>query len=169
MAQLQGLTQNGEDLLNSHIQGVRLFMRDLAELNQLIEGEETSDRMLIWSTLDFLSDFNGTPHFTQMSLANLYDRQLQALCVRGTVCTVLESLIITYNRNHLPFSDGGISVNINDKADFLMSLLGMMKSGYEQQKRQVKITLNIEGLLLDLGPSGVHTDYSTLSDYGYYF
>lgn len=167
MAQLQGLLQSGSDLLNSHIQGVRLYLRDLAELNQLIQGEETSDRMLTWSTLAFLSDFNGTPHFTQLTLDDLYQRQLQYLCVIGTVNIVTESLIYLYNRNHLPFSDGGISVSINDKAGFLQGWLAMQKSSYEQNKRMVKIAMNIEGLL-DTGPGGVHSDYATLSNYGYY-
>jgi hypothetical protein len=168
-AQLQGLAQGGTALLESHIQGVRLYLRDFAELNQLIEGQETSDRMIKWSTLDFLSDFNGTPHFTGFTLTDLYNRQLQSLSVRGTVITILESLILTYNRNHLPFSDGGISVSINDKAGFLMGLHGMFKSGYEQQKRQVKIALNIEGMLLDGGTPGVHSDYMYLGgQYGSY-
>ena len=58
MSQLQGLGQPQQGTsFEAHIQSVRLFMRYFAVLNLLIRGEETSDRMLAWATMDFLSNF----------------------------------------------------------------------------------------------------------------
>jgi len=151
--------------LRSHIEAVRLYMRDLAEFNLLLRGEESSDRMLVWATQDFLSDFNGTPPFTGYSLPELLSRNLQNLCVRGTVITLLQSVMILHSRNHLPFNDGGLSVSINDKAPVIQSMLHLFQSAYEQNKRQVKTALNVEQLL-DSGPSGVHSDYFGLSALG---
>lgn len=145
-------------VLRGHIESVRLFMRDFAELNLLIQGEESSDRMIVWATQDFLSDFNGTPPFTGFSLEELRQRNLQHLAVRGTVITLLQSVMLIQIRNHLPFSDGGLSVEINGKAALIQSVLQLFQSAYEQNKRQVKTALNIEQLL-DYNPSGVHSDY----------
>lgn len=145
-------------VLRGHIESVRLFMRDFSEFNLLIAGEESSDRMIVWATQDFLSDFNGTPPFTGYSLAELASRNLQHLAVRGTVITLLQSVMILQVRNYLPFSDGGLSVSINDKAPLIQSELQLFQSGYEQNKRQVKTALNVEQLL-DYGPSGLHSDY----------
>lgn len=145
-----------------HVQSVRMFMRDFAQLNLLIGGEESSDRMIAWSTFDFLSDFNGTPHFTNYSLEDLFARNLQHLAIRGTVITLLQSVGMLYARNRLPFSDGGISADMNDKAPMIQAWLQLFQAAYEQQKRQVKVALNIE-TLLDGGPSGVHSDYYVLS------
>lgn len=166
---VQGLGQPLDPrlVLRGHIESVRLFMRDFAELNLLIRGEESSDRMIVWATQDFLSDFNGTPPFTGYSLEELASRNLQHLCVRGTVITLLQSVMLLHARNYLPFSDGGLSVSINDKAPIIQSMLQLFQAAFEQNKRMVKTTLNIEQML-DLGPSGVHSDYFGLSALGFW-
>lgn len=166
-AQIQPLGQSSSLAFEAHVQSVRLFMRDFSELNLLIRGEESSDRMIAWATVDFISDFNGTPYFTNYSLDDLFSMQLQSFCVRGTVISLLQSLMIFYARNHLPFSDGGLSVSINDKAPIIQSMLSLFQSAYEQQKRLVKTALNVEGIM-DAGPSGVHSDYYALSAIGFY-
>jgi hypothetical protein len=165
--ELQGMDQILTPVFRAHIQMTRLFFRDFTELNQLIRGEESSDRFIAWATLDFLSDFNGTPHFTNFDLDGLYGRNLQSFAVRGTAISLLQSLMLIYARNHLPFSDGGISVAINDKAPLYQSILALFQSQYEQYKRQVKIAINVEALL-DVFPSGVHSDYSVLNGLAYY-
>ncbi len=165
VAQLQGLGQSRDAIFLAHIQSVRLFTRDFPELNLLTRGEESGDRMVAWATADFLSDFNGTPPFTGLSLEDLAMRNLQNLCVRGTVITLMQSTMILHARNFLPFTDGGMSIQINDKAPMLQSMIGLFQSVYEQQKRLVKTAINIEELL-DSGPSGVHSDYYTLHTLG---
>lgn len=166
--QLEGLKQPMGIELMSHVQSVRLFMRDFAELNLLIRGEESSDRMIVWATFDFLSDFNGSPPFTNYSLGDLLQHNLHSFMVRGTVVSLLESLILIYTRNHLPFSDGGLSVEINGKAPQLQGFLGMIKSAYEQKKSQVKTAQNIQGMISDYGSGGLMSDYSIIHGYGYY-
>lgn len=166
-AQLQGLGQPTSDTFRNFIQAVRLWMRDYAELNLLIRGEESSDRMIAFAINDFLSDFNGAPPFTNFSLEDLFARNQQALCLRGTAISLLQSVMLIHARNHLPFSDGGLSVQINDKAPLIQSILSLLHSQYEQNKRMVKTAINIEGLL-DQGPSGVHSDYYALSAIGLY-
>jgi hypothetical protein len=164
---LQGLYQPTDSAFKAHIQSVRLFMRDFAELNLLVRGEESSDRMIAWATVDFLSDFNGMPPFTSFSLDDLFSYHLQHLAVRGTIISLLQSLMIFYGRNHLPFSDGGMSVSINDKAPIIQAMLHLFQSAYEQNKRMVKTALNIQGIM-DQGPSGLHSDYLVMSSIGFY-
>jgi hypothetical protein len=154
-------------VVRQHTQVVRMFMRDFAELNLLVKGEESSDRMIAWATFDFLSDFNGTPPFTGVGLDYIYARGWQSFALRGTVVTLLQSLMILYGRNHLPFSDGGISINMNDKAPLIMQFLSFMQSAYEQNKRNIKTTMNIEQLLSP-DSTGLFSDYSRLaSSYGF--
>ena len=165
---LQGLLQPTSETFSAHVQSVRFFMRDFPELNLLVRGVETSDRMIAWATVDFLSDFNVTPPFSTLSLDDIILGYNGASFARyGTVITVLQSLMIFYARNHLPFSDGGLSVNIMDKAPIIQSMLQLFQSVYEQQKRQIKTAINIQGIL-DSGPSGVHSDYYALSAIGFY-
>lgn len=168
-SQLQGLGQPANmQTFESHIQSVRLFMRDFSQLNLLIRGEESSDRMIAWATLDFLSNFNGTPPFSIFTLDDLiFSYHLNHFAVRGTVISLLQSLMLIYARNHLPFSDGGLSVNFNDKAPLIQSMLQLFQAAYEQDKRQIKTAINVAGIM-DAGPSGVHSDYYALSAIGFY-
>jgi hypothetical protein len=154
--------------MRRHCQHVRMFMRDFAELNLLVRGEESSDRFIAWATLDFVSDFNGsTTPFTNVSLEEMYMRGWMSFAVRGTTVTLLQSLMIIYARNHLPFSDGGISVSLNDKAPLIMQMLSLLLSAYEQNKRSMKTALNIQALL-EPDSTGLFSDYSMLAgSYGY--
>lgn len=140
------------------VQSVRLYLRDFPELNRLIAGEENNDRQIAWSVLDALSDFNGTPHFTQMSLEELLQHQQHYLILRRTVISLIEQVGLLQTRNHINYSTGGINVGVNDKTPLLMQWLQYFKSFTDQRKQHVKVALNIEGIL---GPSnsGVFSEY----------
>ncbi len=139
------------------VQAVRLYMRDFAELNRLVSGEESSDRMIAWAATDALADFNGTPHFTSLGFDDLFQRNQQALLLRMTVCSLIESVGLLQTRNHINYSNGGVNVGVNDKTPLLMNWLQYYKAFTEQMKQRVKVALNIEGIL---GPSqqGVHSE-----------
>ena len=122
--------------------------------------------MILWASQDFLSDFNGSPPFTSLTLQDMASRNMQSFAVRGTVVSLLQSLMILHARNHLNFSDGGMSVSINDKAPIIQSMLALFQSAYEQNKRAIKTSLNIEGMLSGGGASGLHSDYYVLSATG---
>lgn len=164
-AELEGLGQPMSQAFKNHIQMVRFFMRDFSRLNTLIQGEESSDRMIAWATMDFLSDFNGTPPFSAMTIEEVANRQLSNLAVRGTVISLLQSVMILHARNYLPYTDGGLTVQIHDKAPFYQSMIGLFQSAYEQNKRMVKTAINVE-LMLDMDASGIHSDYYTLHTLG---
>jgi len=151
---IPGMSQGFRDF----VQLVRLYMRDFPELNRLIAGEESSDRQIAWAVLDALSDFNGTPPFLgNMGLEELLAAQQHSLLLRMTVCAVIESVGLLMTRNHLNYSNGGITVGVNDKTPMLMNWLQYFKATTEQMKQRVKVALNIEGIL---GPSnaGVHSE-----------
>jgi len=140
------------------VQMVRLYTRDFPELNRLVAGEESSDRQIAWAVLDALSDFNGTPHLTGLSLDDLLARNQHALLLRMTVIALIESVGLLQTRNHINYSNGGINVGVNDKTKMLMDWLQYFKAATDQMKQRVKVALNIEGIL---GPSnsGVFSEY----------
>lgn len=143
--------------MRDFVSGVRLYMRDHPELNRIVRGEESSDRQVAWAVLDALSNFNGTPHLTSMTLEELLQRNQQHLMVRLTIETLLESVALLQVRNHINYSNGSINVGVNDKAPMLLQWLQYYRSYTEQLKQRVKVALNIEGIL---GPSnsGVHSE-----------
>jgi hypothetical protein len=93
------------------VEGVRLFLRDYADLNRLTEGEDHSDRHIYWSILLTLSDWATTPPFVGQNDINLIvDRGWFALFLQGVVIKLLESLGILHMRNYLAYSDGGVNL-----------------------------------------------------------
>jgi len=161
MAQeLQGLggVAGASPLFNSFIQTVRLFMRDHAQLNRLIKGQEHSDRMIAWGVLDFLSDFSSTPpNLGYYTLEELFNMHYQSFALRGTAVALMQSVGILQTRNQLQFSDGGISVGVSDKAPMLMQWISQFQNKYEQEKIQKKVSLNISQVMGVT--SGTHSEY----------
>ena len=142
---------------------VREYLRDHAELNRLIAGEETNDTMIAWAIMDALSDFNGTPPFLgTFSLDDLLQRNQHALLLRMTVCTVLESVGLLMTRNHINYSTGGTNVGLNDKTPMIMNWINLLKPACEQMKQRVKVSMNVEGIL-GASQSGVRSEYSSIN------
>lgn len=170
MAQeLQGLegVSGTSEIFNSFVQSVRFYLRDYPELNRIVKGEEHSNRMIAFAMMDFLSDFAGTPPFLgYFTIEDLCRMHMQSFATRGTVINLLQSVGMLQTRNQLTFSDGGISVGVSDKSPLLMQWIRDFQNKYEQQKTQIKISLNIQQLF---GTSGVHAEYFFVNGwYGIY-
>ena len=153
---LQGV-QGMSPTMRAFVQMVRLYLRDFEELNRLVAGEESTDRMIAWAVLDAISNFNGTPHITQFTLDDLLAQQQQHLILRMTVEALIESVGMLQTRNHINYSDGGINVGVNDKTPLLMNWLQYFRAFTEQKLQRVKVAININSIL---GPSntGVHSE-----------
>lgn len=156
MAQLQGI-EGVSPTMQAFVQVVRDYTRDHAELNRLIAGQESNDRLIAWAVLDALSIFNGTPHLTSLSLEDLLQRNQHSLMLRLTVITLLESVGLLQTRNHINYSNGGLNVGVNDKTPLILQWLQYYQASTKQMMERVKVALNIEGIL-GSGNSGVHSE-----------
>lgn len=145
-------------VMQAFVQLVRLFLRDHAELNRLVAGEESTDRQIMWAVIDALADFNGTPHLTGYTLEELLEQGQQNLLLRMTVISVLESVGMLQTRNQLNYSNGGITVGVNDKTPMLMNWLQYFRATTDQMKQRVKVALNINQIL-GANSVGVHSEY----------
>src|SRR3954468_4840113 len=118
------MSVDGSDLpmgamtIDNLVASVRSFLRDYKELNRLIAGEESSNRQIVWAICDALDDYNTTPPFTQFDLNTFPSR---SLLVRATTISLLESIGLLQTRNHLSWSDGGLTVGVSDKTPFIQS------------------------------------------------
>lgn len=139
----------------SFIQMIRYWMRDHPQLNRLLEGEENSDRMILWALIDAVDDFNNTPPLIGMAFRDIPKSTLKY----GVAVTLMESLTFLAVRNSLAYSDGGITINI-DKTSQLMQLRQMMQATYEQKKRDFKTAKNIS-----LGYDSISSEYRLLAGY----
>ena len=148
--------------MNEVVAMIRLYLRDFPELNRLISGEETSDRMIAWAVVDAIDDYNSTPPF----IGNVGLKNFPSLSMlrEGAVIRILESVGLLQLRNQMTYSDGGISVAVSDKSQFLMGWIQMLRNSYEQKKMRVKSSLNVE---YAFEGGGVESEYFVIN--GVYF
>jgi hypothetical protein len=147
----QGLVQQ--------IAALRLFMRDFPELNRLIEGYESNDRLLAWAILDCLDDFSNTPPWTGRYSPDNFP--YPSLLIRGAAINILESVGLLQTRNQLTFSDGGIQVGVSNKTPLIMNWINLFRQSYERKKKEWKIAENIR----QGWGGGVHSDYWYINGY----
>lgn len=165
MAELQGMGDipGLSDEFNAFIHMMRHWMRDQPHLNRLIRGVESTNRLIAWAALDFLSDFNQTPPpLGNYTLEQLLELGYTNLARRGTAIALFESVGVLQTRNQLNFSDGGINVAVSDKTPQLQSWLQLFQGKYEQDKMKIKISLNINQIL---GERGVGSEYGFVNGF----
>jgi len=148
--------------MNEVVAMIRLYLRDFSELNRLIDGEETSDRMIAWAVIDTLDDFNSTPPF--LGSYGITNFPSTSLLREGSVIKILESVGLLQTRNQMNYSDGGISVAISDKTPLLFQWIQLLRSSYEQKKMRMKASMNIE---MAMEGAGVFSEYFVIN--GIYF
>lgn len=128
--------------MNQLVAMIRMYMRDHPHLNRLTVGEETSNRMIAWAIIDTLDDWNSTPPF--IGDASLTSFPSISLLREGAVIRILESVGLLQTRNQLSYSDGGISVQVSDKAPLLLQWIQLFRGSYERKKDRMKASMNIE-------------------------
>jgi hypothetical protein len=154
---LQGV-QGLSPTMQAFVHMVRGFIRDHAELNRLIAGEESSDRIIAWAVMDALSQFNGTPHFTNYSLEELLAMNQTHLLTRMTTVALLESVGLLQMRNHLNYSDGGLNVGVSDKTPLILNFLQYFRAFTDQALTRAKVAMNMNALL-NGGSTGVFSEF----------
>ena len=144
-AELDG-TEGLSDTLATFIEGVRAFLRDYPQLNRLTDGVETSTGMIAHAAAQMLADFAGTPPnlgwFELTTLIN--ERYMYSHCLIGTAYFVLLSVLNHYKRNELPFNDGGLAVQTDGLIPHVERQMAMYKRDWDQAKRDIKISMNID-------------------------
>mgnify|MGYP001579391306 CR=1 FL=1 len=121
---------------------VRAYIRDFPELNRLIAGHETSDRLMeymVWLALD---EWNTTPPLSSQTVETFPSR---AILLSLTLCHLLTSVGILKSRNRMPYSDGGFSVDTETQDDSYPKWIQLLRSQVNPRILQLKIALNIAG------------------------
>lgn len=141
-------------LFREIVENVRYFLRDFVDLNRLTKGFDHTNRHIMWSVLDTLSDWASTPPFIGQNLEMIIGRGWQYLFIRGCAISCLESLGFLHLRNYLSYSDGGVNIQ-TENPQMIQAALQMMKSEYEQKKQRALIAANID---MAFSGAGVHSE-----------
>ena len=123
---------------------VRDFLRDFPELNRLISGEESSDRMVRFCAYLALEEWNTTPPLTGHVMANFPSR---TLLLYLTIIHLLTSVGILKSRNSFAYSDGGFQVQTEEHDTRYQRWIQLFRSAgpaSQQAIQSLKVALNIK-------------------------
>lgn len=120
---------------------VREFLMDTPEVNLLLDKEEFSDSYLSLCISLAVSSYNSiTPSssFTVESFPN------KAILLYGSLHHVFEGRTAVAARNSMSYSDGGVSVPIEEKFEMYERLAGTYLAKFQQMSQSLKIQHNLE-------------------------
>ena len=143
--------------MDQYVGRLRKFLRDIDELNKLLDGKESSDSQLRMAIEDALDDWNITPPL--IAKVTLENHPSRRLLIRGAAIEVLTSAGIFYARNRLNYSDGGITVAVFDKSQDYAAWANKFAADYERKKLETKKAQNIAA-----GWGGVQSEYYEIND-----
>jgi len=145
-------------LMDKAVGRLRKFLRDIDELNKLLEGKESTDSQLRMAIEDALDDWNTTPPL--LTPVTLENHPAPRLLLRGAAIEVLMSAGIFYSRNRLNYSDGGITVAVFDRAQDYQAWANRFAQEYEAKKASTKKAINIAQ-----GWGGIPSEYREINSW----
>ena len=124
---------------------VRDFVRDFPELNRLISGEESSDRMIRFCANLALDEWNTLPPLSGHAISNFPSR---SILLYLTVIHLLSSVGLLKSRNAFAYSDGGFTVQTEEHDTRYQRWIQFFRTAgpaARQAMRELKVALNING------------------------
>lgn len=133
------------------VKGVRRFMQDFVEVNELFEGEETADQVLAEYIVDECAAWNAEPpmtHYADISpislVANARLRGVKKWIIDATAARALKSVIMKLARNDMPYTAGNVTVQPNAVWRNLQPIVQDLELQYKEFRRNYKISKNAE-------------------------
>ena len=123
--------------------------------------------MIYFAMVDAIGEFNATPPpLRTYGFTDFVNKSWTSFLLKGTLKSLLRSVALLQTRNHLRFSDGGISAQVSDKGSELMQYSQILGAEWDNWILKTKISLNVMSLLDD--PGGAHSEYSSINGWNYY-
>lgn len=133
-------------------QEVREMILDKVEKNFLLDGQELSDTQINLAIEMTVADWNSTPPTAAVTPANF---PYKHVLVSGVLYRCFMGLSALAARNQFSFSDGGISVPLEERFQLYQALASMYQTDYQSTMTKIKIAINIEE-----GWGGIGSDYA---------
>ena len=133
---------------------VSTFLRDRVENNHLLDTVEFPPTIINLAIELAISEFNSIP---PMSQHNLLDFPSKSILLSGTLYKMFSGQCALMARNHMEYSDGGLTIPVEERFQLYTALAGMYQSDFQNSARAIKTQMN-----LDSGWGGVSSAYGYL-------
>ena len=120
---------------------VRIFLSDNPEDNRLLDGEEFSDGKIAFCMKMACDTYNHLPPSTGYNLDTFPS---QAVLLNGTLAYLYQGAMALLARNHMSYSDGGISVPVEERYELYDRLAARYQALFDEEAAKLKRYQNIE-------------------------
>jgi hypothetical protein len=133
---------------------VRAYLSDYAENNHLLDAQEFSDMQIGLAISLAVSDWNMAPPLSADTMYTV-DQRFKSVFLSGTLYKLFAGASALLARNTLEYSDGGVTVPVEERMQLYTTLAGMYQADFQNAVKSVKIHLNMES-----GWDCVSSDYA---------
>lgn len=157
------MSDKSEDMnKDDMVETLRRFLKDYGELNRILDRDrELEDDDLEQALEMAVDEFDMMPPILSIDFS-VDNFPSKSLLLHGAAIWALESAGILQSRNRLNYSDGGIQVQVSDKAQSYQSWIQMFLQRYQRRAKQIKRQLNLERAY-----GNVHSEYLDVDAYSY--
>lgn len=122
---------------------VRQYISDYAQNNHLLDAQEFSDIQITLATNLALSEFNSLTPLSSYDI-NTLPQQMYAPMMSGILYKLFVGQSALLARNHMEYSDGGLTIPIEERMQLYTSLASMFEQDFQSASARIKAYLNIE-------------------------
>lgn len=131
---------------------VKLYIQDRPELNYLLPGEEFGLPQISLA-INLAVDLFNTG-IAPISNFTLFTFPSKSILLYGTLSRLFQGQAALYARNQMDYSDGGITLPVEERTQYYTQLASMYETTFQQAGKTWKVAKNIED-----GFGGVWSDY----------
>lgn len=122
---------------------VRQYISDYAQNNHLLDAQEFQDIQITLATNLALSEFNALTPLSSYD-SNTIPPQCYSVIMNGILYKLFAGQAALLARNHMEYSDGGLTVPIEERMQLYTSLASMYEQDFMSASQRIKAYLNIE-------------------------
>lgn len=136
---------------NRLVHQVRTFIQDFAPVNELFQGEESSDALIARAIVDTLADWNYTPPVLNYRITptDLITQEQYAGVRRAVIdmagARVLRIISIKHARQDIPYTAGNVNVQPHAVWRNIEGIFASIRAEYESVKKDLKVAENCRG------------------------
>lgn len=132
---------------------VKVYVQDKPEVNYLLPGEEFLPQQIELSITLAIDEFNMA--IQPVSSFNVYNFPSKAILMYGVLAKLYAGQAAMYARNQMDYSDGGVSLPIEERAPLYQQIAATFQQQFETMGKAWKVNANIQD-----GFGGSYSDYS---------
>ena len=123
------------------IDEVREFVSDYAPNNYLLDDEEFSPTYISFCMGLAVDTFNTMVPMSRFTVNTLPSKEI---VLYGTCFHMFQGKAALLARNTMQYSDGGLQIPIEERAELYMSIAANFRQIFDQSARALKIQMNME-------------------------